>query len=136
MTGSDALRASCGRSLSLYAPQHRSPRAAVERWAALSISPDLYGDGGAVAVVEDKVAQLLGMPAAVFMPTGTMAQQIALRIHADRRSSRTVVFHPLCHVERNEDAPSSTCMVCAAGRSARCTGWSSSRICRRSASRT
>jgi threonine aldolase len=96
------LRATCARSLSLYGPQHRAPRTAVERWGAISIQADVYGDGGAVRAVEDKVARLLDKPAAVFMPTGTMAQQIALRIHADRRESRTVVFHPLCHLERNE----------------------------------
>jgi threonine aldolase len=32
-----------------------------------------------------------------------MAQQIALRIHADRRSSSTVAFHPTCHLELHED---------------------------------
>lgn len=36
------------------------------------------------------------------MPSGVMAQQIALRIHADRRGRRTVCFHPLCHVDQKE----------------------------------
>jgi hypothetical protein len=49
------------------------------------LTSDVYGDGGAVAVLENEVRELLGKPAAVFMPSGTMAQQIALRIHADRR---------------------------------------------------
>jgi threonine aldolase len=31
-----------------------------------------------------------------------MAQQIALRIHCDRRGSRTVAFHPTCHLELHE----------------------------------
>lgn len=97
------LRASCARSLSLYAPQHRTPAAAPARWAAATIEPDSYGEGGVVRAVENEVASLLGKPAAVFMPTGTMAQQIALRVHADRRPSRTVLFHPLCHLERNEE---------------------------------
>lgn len=103
MAAPDSVRAGCARSLSQYAPQRRTPYAAVQRWAATSIEGDVYGDGGAVERVETNVAQLLGKPAAVFMPTGTMAQQIALRVHADRRESRTVVFHPLCHLERNEE---------------------------------
>ncbi len=37
------------------------------------------------------------------MPSGTMAQQIALRIHADRRNRRVVAFHPTCHLELHED---------------------------------
>src|SRR5262249_29568375 len=63
---------------------------------------DRFGDGGVVAVLEREIAELLGTPAAVFMPSGTMAQQAALRVHADRRGRRTVVFHPMCHLERHE----------------------------------
>ncbi len=46
---------------------------------------------------------VLGKPAAVFMPSGTMAQQIALRIHADRRGVRTVAFPPPAHLALHED---------------------------------
>lgn len=63
---------------------------------------DLYGEGGVVAELEEHVAALLGKPAAVFLPSGTMAQGAALRVHADRRTSRTVVWHPYSHVERHE----------------------------------
>ena len=31
-----------------------------------------------------------------------MAQQIALRVHADRRSHRTILFHPTCHLDHFE----------------------------------
>jgi threonine aldolase len=37
------------------------------------------------------------------MPSGIMAQQIALRVHADRRGRRVVAFHPTCHLEIHED---------------------------------
>jgi threonine aldolase len=67
-----------------------------------AIAPDRYGDGGVVAELESHVADLLGKPAAAFFVSGTMAQQIALRIHADRRSTRTVVFHPTCHIDQHE----------------------------------
>ncbi|MDQ3716350.1 MAG: beta-eliminating lyase-related protein [Actinomycetota bacterium] len=103
MTADDRLRAGCSRSLSLYAPQNRNAAATMRRWGAMTIEADVYGAGGAVTAVEHEVAALLGKPAAVFMPTGTMAQQIALRIHAERRDSRTVAFHPLCHLERHEE---------------------------------
>jgi threonine aldolase len=63
---------------------------------------DRYGDGGVVAALENEIATLLGKPAAVFLPSGTMAQQAALRAHADRRGRRTVVFHPMCHLEQHE----------------------------------
>jgi threonine aldolase len=63
----------------------------------------MYGDGGTVATLEEEVRTLLGKPAAVFMPSGTMIQQIALRIHADARTSRVVAFHSTCHLELHED---------------------------------
>ena len=66
------------------------------------IRPDLYGEGGVVAELEEHVATLLGKPAAVFLPSGTMAQGAVLRVHADQRTSRTIVWHPYSHLERHE----------------------------------
>ncbi len=63
---------------------------------------DLYGSGVRIERLEQRIAELLGKEAAVFMPTGTMAQQIALRIWSERRGSRTVAFHPTCHLELHE----------------------------------
>ena len=63
---------------------------------------DLYGEGGAVTDLERYVADLLGKPAAVLLPSGTMAQAATLRVHADRRVSRTVVWHPFCHLNLHE----------------------------------
>jgi threonine aldolase len=64
--------------------------------------PDVYGVGGAVTRLEERLAALLGKDAAVLMPTGSMASQVALRLHADARSCRTVAFHPRAHVEVHE----------------------------------
>ena len=63
---------------------------------------DRYGDGGVVADLETEIAGLLAKPAAVFLPSGTMAQQSVLRVHAGRRQRTTVIFHPMCHLERHE----------------------------------
>jgi threonine aldolase len=63
---------------------------------------DRYGDGGVVCKLETEVAELLGKPAAVFVPTGTMAQQLVVRMHAERLGRRTVVYHPMCHLEQHE----------------------------------
>jgi threonine aldolase len=67
------------------------------------VEPDLYGEGGVVADLEREIAALLGKPAAVFLPSGTMAQAAALRVHADARGRRTVLWHPYCHVARHEN---------------------------------
>ena len=64
---------------------------------------DRYGSGERIERLERRVAELLGQEAAVFMPSGTMAQPIALRIWSDRRGIRTVAFHPTCHLELHEE---------------------------------
>ncbi len=66
------------------------------------VLPDMYGQGELITGFEKQVAELLGKAAAVFMPSGTMAQPIALRIHADRSHMPHVAFHPLCHLEIHE----------------------------------
>ncbi|MFG2148185.1 threonine aldolase family protein [Streptomyces sp. NPDC048696] len=63
--------------------------------------PDFYGDGP-VAELERRTADLLGFPAAAFFPTGTMAQQAALRAWAGRTGNATVALHPLGHPEVHE----------------------------------
>ncbi|MFI2739147.1 threonine aldolase family protein [Streptomyces sp. NPDC018711] len=63
--------------------------------------PDTYGNG-LVEELERRVAEELGLPAAVFFPTGTMAQQVALRCWAGRTGSPVVALHPLAHPEVHE----------------------------------
>ncbi|MGW7451671.1 threonine aldolase family protein [Streptomyces sp. NPDC054787] len=62
---------------------------------------DVYGDG-VVEALERRVAQLLGTQDAAFFPTGTMAQQIALRCWAGRTGNPVVALHPLSHPEKWE----------------------------------
>lgn len=69
--------------------------------AGPALMPDYYGDG-LVAELEERVARLLGTPAAVYFPTGTMAQQVALRYGAELTGLRTVALHPLGHQEVHE----------------------------------
>ena len=99
-----ALRESCERSIAGHGL--RRPADALAELATLppeDLAADIYGQGGTVAILENEVRELLEMPAAVFMPSGTMIQMTALRIHADRRGSRVVAFHPTCHLELHED---------------------------------
>jgi threonine aldolase len=64
---------------------------------------DVYGKGDLIEEFEREIAALLGTQAALFLPTGTMAQQIALRIWAERKQIDTVAYHPMCHVETKEE---------------------------------
>ncbi|MFF3864669.1 threonine aldolase family protein [Micromonospora sp. NPDC001898] len=64
--------------------------------------PDFYGEGGPVEALELRVAELLGTEAAVFFPTGTMAQQVAVRYGAELTGSTAVGLHPLSHLVLHE----------------------------------
>jgi threonine aldolase len=98
------LRAKCDRALQGHGIRGVADAIAeIQALPAVDLEADVYGNGGAVTVLETEVRELLGKPAAVFMPSGTMAQQIALRIHADRSGRRVVAFHPTCHLELHED---------------------------------
>ena len=52
-------------------------------WEAMRAAPlgdDVLGDEPTVAALESKVAAMLGKEAAVFVPSGTMANQLAIRV--------------------------------------------------------
>jgi threonine aldolase len=84
-------------------PPVRRQLAALAEATAADERADHYGRGERTERVEQRVAELLGKEAAVFLPSGTMAQPIALRIWCDRRGIRTVAFHPTCHLELHEE---------------------------------
>jgi threonine aldolase len=60
---------------------------------------DHYGSGSYIAEFEDELAKMFGQETAVFLPSGTMAQQIALRIWCQQRHNFTVAMHPTAHLE-------------------------------------
>lgn len=102
----DAIRARCARCLSHDPPAAWRPAARLAALAA-QVPPDLqedrYGEGPLIEGFEREIAALLGKEAAVFMPSGTMAQPIALRIWCDRRRLPVVAFHPKSHLELHEE---------------------------------
>lgn len=68
-----------------------------------SLASDMYGKGPVIEDFQHKMAEYLGKESAVFFPTGTMAQQIALRIWCDGKGLKRVAYHPLCHLEIHEE---------------------------------
>ena len=49
--------------------------------AEAEVGDDVWGDDPSVKALEEKTAEILGMEAAVFMPSGTMTNQVAVRTH-------------------------------------------------------
>jgi threonine aldolase len=70
---------------------------------------DSYLGGGAVAALEDKFSSLLGKESSVFMPTGTMANHIAIRILCGE--AKHALVQQESHVYRDE----SNCVTTLSG---------------------
>ena len=66
------------------------------------LNSDIYGSGQVIEDFQTEMANVLGKETAVFFPSGTMAQQIALRIWCDEKALKRVAYHPLCHLEIHE----------------------------------
>ncbi|MEV0386516.1 beta-eliminating lyase-related protein [Nonomuraea sp. NPDC050643] len=85
------------RSLFLHASLRRRPAAVLRRMLELVDDDTLPGEPQ--AALERRLAELLGKEAALFFPTGTMAQQVALRVHAERRGRSAFAAHPQTHLD-------------------------------------
>lgn len=105
MDTADALRQSFNQTTRRLAGHgQRTVQALQEAFAQIdgSTPSDLYGKGAVIEEFQAKMARLLGKESAVFFPSGTMAQQIALRIWCDEKDLKRVAYHPLSHLEIHE----------------------------------
>jgi threonine aldolase len=104
MSDADKVRRECRRFLMRQARHNMRERllALAARPEADSDDLDGYGEGGPVAEVERRVADLLGKPAARWVPKGIVAQQAALRTWTERSGRPTVALHPLSHIDHDE----------------------------------
>jgi len=101
----EAIRRGCTRAIAHH--YRRSPHEtllALATEAPPELEADRYGQGGPLTPFEGEVAALLGKEEAVFMPSGTMCQQIALRLWSERRGGTNIGLHPLNHLDMFEHA--------------------------------
>jgi threonine aldolase len=68
------------RSDTLTQPSSGMRRAMAEA----ELGDDVYGEDPTARRLQERAAELLGKPAALFVPTGTMANQLALLCHCER----------------------------------------------------
>jgi threonine aldolase len=71
-----------------------------EAMAKADVGDDVYGEDPSVNRLQERVAALLGKPAALFFPSGTMANQAALRVHT--RPGDVVLASRNAHILRAE----------------------------------
>jgi threonine aldolase len=83
-----------------------------EAMMAAPLGDDVLGDEPTVQALEAKVATLLGKEAALFTPSGTMANQLAIRCHTEPGDE--IVAHAeshIIHYETGSPAALSGCMI-------------------------
>ena len=79
------------------------PSAAMrEAIAHAEVGDDVFGDDPTVNALQDKVAALFGMEAALFVPTGTMGNQVC--IHAHVNPGEEILFEAGAHIFNYEVA--------------------------------
>jgi threonine aldolase len=78
------------------------PSAAMRKaMAEAEVGDDWYGDDPTVNRLQDRAAEVTGKEAALYVPTGTMANQIGLRLHV-HGSGHLVVAESHAHVTTTE----------------------------------
>src|SRR5687768_2169748 len=68
--------------------------------AAAEVGDDVYGEDPTLNDLEARTAALLGKEAAVFVPTGTMSNQIGVRVHTEQGDAALV--EATSHLVMNE----------------------------------
>jgi threonine aldolase len=74
----------------------RPTRAMLEAMMSASVGDDVYGEDETVNALQRRAAELFGMQAALFCPTGTMTNQIGIRVHT--RPGDEVICDELAHI--------------------------------------
>ncbi|WCP69747.1 beta-eliminating lyase-related protein [Vibrio tubiashii] len=66
------------------------------------VSHDVYGEGETIQAFEQKVAELLGYEAGLFVVTGTMTQPTVLELVIKQKRNPNVGMHPSSHIYVHE----------------------------------
>ena len=67
---------------------------------AAEVGDDVFGEDPTVNRLQEKVAELLGKEAALFVPSGTMSNQICVRAHT--QPGDELLCETTCHIYNNE----------------------------------
>lgn len=74
----------------------RPSSAMLQAMMEAKVGDDVFGDDPTVNTLEQKAAEMFGMEAALFCPSGTMTNQLAIRVHC--RPGSEVICDRLSHI--------------------------------------
>jgi threonine aldolase len=87
--------------VNLYSDTQTRPSAAMkDAMMRAEVGDEQHGDDPTVHQLCDRMAALLGKQAAVFLPSGTMCNQISILTHC--RSGDEIIAHETAHIIQNE----------------------------------
>jgi threonine aldolase len=87
--------------VNLYSDTQTKPSAAMkEAMLRAEVGDEQHGDDPTIHALCDRMAALLGKQAAVFLPSGTMCNQIAILTHC--RPGDEIIAHEASHIIANE----------------------------------
>src|ERR1700728_581939 len=64
--------------------------------AAAEVGDDVFGDDPTVNRLQERIAEMLGKEAVLFVPSGTMSNQIGVRLHCQRGDE--LICEAQCHI--------------------------------------
>lgn len=72
----------------------------IEAMANAEVGDDVFGDDPSVHRLQKRLAEILGKEASLFVPSGTMSNQIGIRVHC--RPGDEILCEAGCHLFNNE----------------------------------
>ncbi len=91
-------------------PSHHQDSSYIQKLANIrkfmhveGLKEEQYCRGEAVTRLENKIANLFDREAALWCPTGTLAQSIAIRIYGEKTGRNKLQMHPSCHILIHEN---------------------------------
>jgi threonine aldolase len=72
--------------------------------AAAEVGDDVFGEDGTVAALQSRIAEMLGKEAALYVPSGTMSNQLAVRVQCG--AGDEFICESNCHIHNYEQGAS------------------------------
>ncbi len=89
------------RMIDLRSDTVTKPTAAMRKaMAEAEVGDDVYGEDPTVNKLEARAAEVFGREAAIFVPTGSMGNQIAIRLHTQHGRRCCVRLGRMCWIGR------------------------------------